>query len=153
MDMDRGTLAKIDRKVLSGLGHNESWQMVRVPVSEAVWSAWKRYCDALGISMGRAISALMKHELRSVVDNADGEPMFLTELKDRLNKRQAALDVREQSVAARERWIRESERRMRVNPNSPPLPGGITKVGRNDPCPCRSGLKYKHCHGLPGPTH
>ena len=21
------------------------------------------------------------------------------------------------------------------------------KVGRNDPCPCGSGLKYKNCHG------
>jgi preprotein translocase subunit SecA len=21
------------------------------------------------------------------------------------------------------------------------------KVGRNDPCPCGSGRKYKHCHG------
>ena len=21
------------------------------------------------------------------------------------------------------------------------------KVGRNEPCPCRSGKKYKHCHG------
>ena len=21
------------------------------------------------------------------------------------------------------------------------------KVGRNDPCPCNSGKKYKHCHG------
>jgi preprotein translocase subunit SecA len=26
-----------------------------------------------------------------------------------------------------------------------PLPG--QKVGRNDPCPCGSGKKYKHCHG------
>jgi preprotein translocase subunit SecA len=32
-------------------------------------------------------------------------------------------------------------------------PGGVTvvrahpKVGRNDPCPCGSGKKYKHCHG------
>ncbi|MCX7946024.1 MAG: preprotein translocase subunit SecA [Hydrogenophilus sp.] len=23
----------------------------------------------------------------------------------------------------------------------------LTKVGRNDPCPCGSGRKYKHCHG------
>src|ERR1051326_4351361 len=23
-----------------------------------------------------------------------------------------------------------------------------TKVGRNDPCPCGSGKKYKKCHGL-----
>jgi len=22
------------------------------------------------------------------------------------------------------------------------------KVGRNDPCPCGSGKKYKKCHGL-----
>lgn len=21
------------------------------------------------------------------------------------------------------------------------------KVGRNDPCPCGSGRKFKHCHG------
>jgi len=25
--------------------------------------------------------------------------------------------------------------------------GGVPKVGRNDPCPCGSGKKYKHCHG------
>ncbi len=26
-------------------------------------------------------------------------------------------------------------------------PWGGTKVGRNDPCPCGSGMKYKKCHG------
>ena len=25
-----------------------------------------------------------------------------------------------------------------------------SKVGRNDPCPCGSGKKYKHCHGRLG---
>jgi preprotein translocase subunit SecA len=24
---------------------------------------------------------------------------------------------------------------------------GMPKVGRNDPCPCGSNKKYKHCHG------
>ena len=24
------------------------------------------------------------------------------------------------------------------------------KIGRNDPCPCGSGKKYKKCHGAPG---
>jgi preprotein translocase subunit SecA len=24
------------------------------------------------------------------------------------------------------------------------------KVGRNEPCPCGSGKKYKHCHGQIG---
>jgi preprotein translocase subunit SecA len=27
---------------------------------------------------------------------------------------------------------------------------GVGKVGRNDPCPCGSGKKYKVCHGAPG---
>jgi preprotein translocase subunit SecA len=27
------------------------------------------------------------------------------------------------------------------------------KVGRNDPCPCGSGKKYKQCHGGTGMLH
>ncbi|MGA7230837.1 MAG: SEC-C metal-binding domain-containing protein, partial [Xanthobacteraceae bacterium] len=30
------------------------------------------------------------------------------------------------------------------NPQDPQSWG---KVGRNEPCPCGSGKKYKHCHG------
>ncbi|WP_243050976.1 SEC-C metal-binding domain-containing protein, partial [Dyella sp. RRB7] len=32
---------------------------------------------------------------------------------------------------------------------APPLPSPNEgpRVGRNDPCPCGSGKKYKHCHG------
>ena len=29
----------------------------------------------------------------------------------------------------------------------PPFARAGEKVGRNDPCPCGSGKKYKHCHG------
>jgi preprotein translocase subunit SecA len=36
-------------------------------------------------------------------------------------------------------------------PSAEPTPGtvvrGERKVGRNEPCPCGSGRKYKHCHG------
>ena len=31
-----------------------------------------------------------------------------------------------------------------VDPNDPATWG---KVGRNEPCPCGSGKKFKHCHG------
>jgi preprotein translocase subunit SecA len=39
---------------------------------------------------------------------------------------------------------------------APPIGGGsssggaggeVAKAGRNDPCPCGSGKKYKKCHG------
>ncbi|WP_321949413.1 preprotein translocase subunit SecA [Paraburkholderia sp. J10-1] len=31
--------------------------------------------------------------------------------------------------------------------HTPPVGGELPKVGRNDPCPCGSGKKYKQCHG------
>jgi uncharacterized protein YecA (UPF0149 family) len=27
------------------------------------------------------------------------------------------------------------------------IESGKEKIGRNDPCPCGSGKKYKNCHG------
>jgi len=32
-------------------------------------------------------------------------------------------------------------------PNVAQQPKRVTKIGRNEPCPCGSGKKYKHCHG------
>jgi preprotein translocase subunit SecA len=32
-------------------------------------------------------------------------------------------------------------------PSPSPLVRAVPKVGRNEPCPCGSGRKYKHCHG------
>ncbi len=39
---------------------------------------------------------------------------------------------------------------QRVNPEDrdPSNPATWGRVGRNEPCPCGSGKKYKHCHGL-----
>lgn len=35
MDLDRGTLARIDRKLLAGLGQDETYRMVRVLATSA----------------------------------------------------------------------------------------------------------------------
>ncbi|HTP62019.1 MAG TPA: SEC-C metal-binding domain-containing protein, partial [Burkholderiales bacterium] len=34
-----------------------------------------------------------------------------------------------------------------TKPTARPAARAAQKVGRNDPCPCGSGKKYKHCHG------
>ncbi len=147
MGLDRGALAKIDRRVLSGLDHDEHYQMVRVPVSEAVWSTWRRYCVAIGISMGGAISALVQQELRTVINQEGEQLVFLAEVENRLSEREAALDKRERILGERERRLRESERRIRGTPEPRLIPVDVAKVGRNDRCPCGSGLKYKRCCG------
>jgi preprotein translocase subunit SecA len=36
---------------------------------------------------------------------------------------------------------------MEPRPAAVPFVRAVPKVGRNEPCPCGSGRKYKHCHG------
>ena len=147
MDLDRGTLAKIDRKMLSGLDHEEGWQMVRVPASDAMWSTWRRYCGALGMSMGRAIGVLVAHELDALTDmDADGGAVFASELQRQLVARSEDLDAREHRLNEKERSLRASQRLLRAK-TIPLDRADHSKVGRNDPCPCGSGFKYKRCHG------
>jgi uncharacterized protein YecA (UPF0149 family) len=33
------------------------------------------------------------------------------------------------------------------DPFPPPVDPRYKTVGRNEPCPCGSGKKFKHCHG------
>ena len=68
MDMERGALAMIDHKLLAGLDEDEALRTVRMPAAAAKWSIWKRYCDSVGISMGRAVIMLIDRELISVFD-------------------------------------------------------------------------------------
>lgn len=167
MDLDRGTLARLDRRLLAGLGRDERFQMVRVPVAPAKWSTWKRYCDTAGISMGRAVAALIDHELGSAFgDSSDGDGLVLQEqAKWHLADREAALTKRESELGeAEERMRRWSEHlrgcehevevrewRVEAVTKLSTQPAQVrAKTGRNERCPCGSGLKYKHCHGLPG---
>jgi hypothetical protein len=147
MELDRGALAKIDRRILSGLDHNEHSQMVRVPVSEVMWSTWRRYCKALGLAMGRGVAGLIAHELGTVEGSTTGGGVvFAGELQRRLVARSEDLDVRERRLDEREASVRASERRLRARA-TPFASSARVKVGRNEPCPCGSGFKYKRCHG------
>lgn len=95
MDLDRGELARIDRKLLSGLGRDETYRMVRVPVTPAKWATWKRYCDSAGISMGRAIGALIDRELASVVETSGADfPVLAQRVREQLASREAEVASR-----------------------------------------------------------
>ena len=157
-------MARLGRKLLAGLGQDETFHMVRVPVTAAKWSTWKRHCDSAGISMGRAVVTLIDRELARVLGDTGHEASA--------SARRAEEDLasREAAVAARERELKLVEERARSG--SAHLRGweaGLEarerqvelamklmaqrrevapKVGRNERCRCESGLKYKYCHGL-----
>ncbi len=55
-----------------------------------------------------------------------------------------------------EKWMSENKENLKsttgntinIASNKLPVANNFQKVGRNDPCPCGSGKKYKRCHGL-----
>jgi len=147
MALDRATLAKIDRRVFAELGHTVATQTVKVPLSDAMWSTWRRYCQAIGLTMGEGIAGLIDYELGALV--SEDEPsgsVFASELQRRLVARSEALDVRERRLDEREQSLRASERLLRAKARPLEVPSR-SSVGRNDPCPCGSSFKYKRCHG------
>ena len=160
MALDRGTLSRIDRRVFAELAHTAGVQAVKVPVSDAVWSTWRRYCEAIGLSMGEGVAGLIAHELETVVgDEDDARDVFAEEVACQVRERASRLDARERELDTRAEQLRNKEmhlaaweHRIRTQRMSG-APGRAvtkTKVGRNERCPCGSGMKYKHCHGLAG---
>ena len=165
MDLDRGILARIDRKLLASLGNDEAFRPLRVPATATKWATWKRHCDSVGISMGRAVTMLIDRELISVFGDANSDPTFSQRVTEHLAIRKADIVVRERLIASAEAQMAEwSERLQRredelgareqqsdaVQRDKPPASPTRAKIGRNERCPCGSGLKYKRCHGFAG---
>jgi hypothetical protein len=167
MTLTRGKLANIDRRLLAELTDEEGSQPSRLPISPATWSAWNRYCDVVDIPMGRAIVAMIKMELASVVDeDLENESAVMAERKRFLNERAKELDAREREIDRREKRLEPRRRPTKaelehmadqIEPKDPgwtntrlrstdPDPAHFRDVGRNERCPCGSGKKFKSCH-------
>ncbi len=72
-----------------------------------------------------------------------GDESAATGLVDQ-NKVKRAVNTAEQAVSVSVRRVSDKLQRAGTESSSST---SATKVGRNDPCPCGSGLKYKKCHG------
>lgn len=147
MALDRGTLAKIDRRVFAELDHGQNVHLAKVPLSEAVWSTWRRYCQAIGPGHGRGHRRPDHPRTRHTREQrrASGD-VFAPELQRQLIARSGALDARQRRLDEREQSLRASERLLHAR-TRPLNTTHRANVGRNDPCPCGSGYKYKRCHG------
>ena len=150
MALEGGVLARIDRRLLKELSDEPGTQLVKVPVSPAVWSTWRRYCEIVGLTMGAALAALLRRELESVVEADLASDTSLLEQRSReLDERESQLADRERRLAEQEARLTEWEERLSAveqRQRAAAVPTG-RKVGRNEPCPCGSGRKYKVCHG------
>lgn len=92
----------------------------------------ERHADALVVAQPHVyakLQQLLEEDVREEVIDEECVRLILRPMQVAIEAFDAALDGR-----------RPGERRG-------PLVRETPKVGRNDPCPCGSGQKYKRCHG------
>jgi uncharacterized protein len=99
------------------------------------------------LSIADADTATAMHGMLTLIDVASGN-------RDMPRAERDALDAKAPDDIAR--WVVALNEWRLANYRPPPGPGAMPqrpfaatgKVGRNDPCPCGSGRKYKRCCGL-----
>ena len=165
VDVGAGEFAGLDGDE-EPFGVDTATEVLR-PLDPGRGSTWKRYCDSVGVSMGRAVTMLIDRELVGVFGDVigDEEPVFAQRATEELAIREARIAIQEREVGTEEARMRERGERLRrwedaleareqqaetVLKLTSRESTGRAKIGRNERCPCGSGLKYKHCHGLAG---
>jgi len=122
---------------------------MRLTILRAIDSHWQRHLTALDI-LREGIGLVSLQQRDPVVEyQLEGSKMF-SELQDQIAQQASNEIFRVQPQVA----TRPTQRQMRAvrptsNGQSAPVQQTVVKkhdIGRNDPCWCGSGKKYKHCH-------
>ncbi|HCR3227983.1 TPA: preprotein translocase subunit SecA [Morganella morganii] len=75
----------------------------------------------------------------------------ISKVKVRMPEEVEALEQRRREeaerLAQRQQLSHENDNAALMTKTEAEMASGVRKVGRNDPCPCGSGKKYKQCHG------
>ncbi len=138
-----------EREKMLGELHVEMRELERVMLLRSVDTRWMDHIDAMdqlrdGIGF-RAYSG------KNPVTEYQIEAGHMFEELNHLIREDTVRRVyqtRVQVTPERVQTAKPTEARLAGDgPRQPKKAGPMKKVGRNDPCPCGSGKKYKNCHG------
>ena len=77
------------------------------------------------------------------------QPVDRSQVQQRRQQQQARLTSVHESISGMQSVAPQAEQPEEAMPSKvKPIVRDMPKVGRNDPCPCGSGKKYKKCHGV-----
>ena len=105
------------------------------PKQEYKSEAFQLFSEMLDKVKGEVTSLLARVQLRSEAEIAQ------MEAAERAQAEATARQMQFQHAAAGGYGADEEAAQVAAEA------AAVPKVGRNEPCPCGSGKKYKHCHG------
>jgi preprotein translocase subunit SecA len=124
------------------------------PKQEYKREAFGMFNDMLARFKHDVISMLARVRIQSEAEVQAIEQQRRQQAERELQFQHAAAPAAEDAMAASvdiESAAAAAPRRLEAAEAPPPKPATVVreypKVGRNDPCPCGSGKKYKQCHG------
>ena len=147
-----GVKSRYDSKIaeLNADSEDSAGNIVRYILLNTLDSAWRQHLlgmDELRRGIGlRAIGQkdpLIEYQFESY--NLFTEMM--ERVKDTFTEQIFRIRVMTERVRTERKMSLERPEFSTNAPASPRQPAKVAKVGRNDPCPCGSGKKYKYCHG------
>jgi preprotein translocase subunit SecA len=153
------------------IGAENFTQFERVVLLQTIDSQWREHLSSLdylrqGIHLRGYAQKQPKQEYKREAFELFGQ--LLDSVKNEVTKLLMTVRVQsgEQLEQAAEDMEQRAERIANVTYSAPTVTGevettvdeatarpvagsggGVPRVGRNDPCPCGSGKKYKQCHG------
>jgi preprotein translocase subunit SecA len=95
------------------------------------------------------VYSMVGERLVAVSKDAAGMSQEKTTAVEKLSYKHGELETgvsQEGQEMSQQKLVDESGRELKIEK----VESGKDKVGRNDPCPCGSGKKYKNCHGKNG---
>ena len=154
--------ARFEKKI-SELGDETSTGLFRYILLESLDSSWREHLlgmDELRRGIGlRAIGQkdplveyqfesfnLFQEMLQNVREKVTEYALRVTVVTEDRTKRRATREGREMMLPGGGLTPEEEVARHAGESKPAPIHKG-PKIGRNAPCPCGSGKKYKHCHG------
>jgi preprotein translocase subunit SecA len=154
-----GYVKKQQEKWRESIGEEEYQNFERLLLLDAIDREWRDYLTAMddlrreiGLEAVGQKDPKVQYKLRSA-------EMYMDM---RHNIEQNIVDRFFHQIASHQSFVEKQEKEKEVRTNAQEagfqvvkrkggkgteLRRGSPKVGRNDPCPCGSGKKYKHCHG------
>ncbi|MBT9259149.1 MAG: preprotein translocase subunit SecA [Clostridiales bacterium] len=150
------------------MGSENLQELARVIALRTIDSKWMDHLEAMeGLREGIGLRAYgqrdplveykmeafeMFEELRQNIQEDIVKLVFRLQVVQQVERRSVVrgLQARHPSLAAGAEGPGRAPVALASPPEAAPpklQPVRVQKVGRNDPCPCGSGKKYKHCHG------
>lgn len=146
-ELNKLVLARLDA-IVAELAEDRYQPLYDIDEEDILWEIWMDGFDSAMALRLPAWEKLLQSHKESRAQEAAFGLMALMRLSD--PKFDAETDPlaerdRQNAPSLIPRFAFELYRAHRLA--APQAPLRVASVGRNDPCPCGSGLKYKRCHG------